>query len=435
MEQEQSQHREFVSQRLETLQAQIEDGENQIVELEGRLALENSARGIQDIQNQIETLQGKIATWQSNYAGMLDFYKGSRTNYLSVVEPAAVPTTPVSPNVKYYLLLAAAIGFSLAAGAAFLLDYLDDTIKTKEDVDRILKLPTLGSVSRIPRVREPSDHLVALQAGEGYSPVAEAYRTLRTNLQFSTLEDPSPRLLVSSAAPGEGKTTTACNLGISMAFTGKKVILVDADLRRPSVHKLFGVPNRAGLTSLLLDDSLSVEEILVDTPVMDLKLLTSGPLPPNPGDLLGSDLMGHRLDQIKELADVIIFDSPPVLAVSDASILGGICTGVILVVDAGRTRSQVVRRAKETLDQLDLKVLGIVLNNLKPRRMGQQYYYSNYYSYAADPRGRERRRRSKTSSAPKKGFLRRLPGPFSGRLSENGRSGQSHPVEEDQEKV
>jgi capsular exopolysaccharide synthesis family protein len=430
-EQEQSQYREFVNERLGTLQTQIQEAEKQIEELEGRLALENSARGIQDIQNQIATLQEKITTWQSNYASLLDFYKGSRTNYLSVVEPASVPTTPVSPNVKYYILLAAATGFALAAGAAFLLEYLDDTIKTKEDVDHVLKLPTLGNITRIPRVREPTDHLVTLQLT--HSPATEAYRVLRTNIQFSTLNIPSPQLLlVTSSSPGEGKTTTTCNLAITMAYGGKQVILVDADLRRPSVHRFLGMYNQVGLTSLLLDDTLPVEAALLETPVAGLKVMPSGPLPPNPADLLSSERMQQRVEQIKELADVIIFDSPPVLAMADASILAALCSGVILVVDAGRTRSQVVRRAKETLSQLNLNIIGAVLNKLTNRQT-HDYYYSYYYSYA-DANGERQRmphRESSAPPAPEVGLLARLTHPIRNRLPVDGRA----PLVEDREKA
>jgi capsular exopolysaccharide synthesis family protein len=431
-EQEQAQHRKFVNQRLGILQTQIEEAEKEIEELEGRLVLENSARGIQDIRTQIEGLQQKVALWQDNYAKLLDFYKGyNRTNYLSVVEPASVPTTPVSPNVKYYILLAAATGFALAAGAAFLLEYLDDTIKTKEDVDHVLKLPTLGNITRIPRVREPTDHLVTLQLV--HSPANEAYRVLRTNIQFSTLNIPSPQLLlVTSSGPGEGKTTTACNLAITMAYAGKKVILVDADLRRPSVHRFLGMYNQVGLTSLLLDDTLPIEAALLETPVADLKMMPSGPLPPNPADLLSSERMQQRVEQIKELADVIIFDSPPVLAMADASILATLCSGVILVVDAGRTRSQVVRRAKETLSQLNLNVLGAVLNKLTARHT-HNYYYSYYYSYA-DANGERQRiphRESSAPPAPEVGLLARLTHPIRNRLPVDGRA----PLVKDREKA
>lgn len=382
---EQEQHRHFVNQQLADLQAKIGKGEEEIAELEKRLELETSARGIQNIQNQIGVLQQKISTWQGNYAKLLEFYAGSRTNYLSVVEPAAVPTIPISPRGRPSILLAASIGFLLASGAALLLEHLDDTIKTREDADRVLKLPTLGNIPRIREIREPSDHLVSMHYPRSH--IAEAYRALRTNVQFSSVGNPSDQLLVTSASPLEGKTTIACNLGIIMAQAGRRVILVDTDLRRPDVHRFFGVPNQMGLTSLLLDETLPVEAALVDTPVEHLKLMPSGPLPPNPAELLGSEPMRERVNQMRELAEVIILDSPPVLAVTDATVLGTLASGVILVVDAGRTRSDVARRGKETLEQVGLKVLGVVLNRV-PVGHGYGYYY--YYS-AAEGEGRRRR--------------------------------------------
>lgn len=427
-EQEQEQHREFINGRLTTLQTQIEEAEQQINALQERLALENSARGIQDIQSQIGGLEQKIDLWQNNYASLLDFYKGSRTNYLSVVEPAIVPIHPISPDVKKLVAVAAASGFALAAGAAFLLEYLDDTIKTNEDVDRLLKLPTLGTIARISSIREPADHLVTMQIA--HSPAVEAYRILRTNIQFSSLNAPSPlMLLFTSASPGEGKTMTACNLAITVAYAGKQVILVDTDLRRPSIHRFFGVSNKLGLTNLLLDDTLSLGDALMETPVIGLKLLSSGPLPPNPADLLDSEPVQNRIEEMKELADVIIFDSPPVLAVADASILGGICNGVILVVDAGRTRTQLIHRAKEMLSQLNLKILGVVLNKLPPRN-SSGYYYSYYYSYAE---GEGQRRRLSGPSEPPEEV--RLPEPVAPAIK-NGMpaDGRSRVVEE-QEKA
>ncbi|RME46344.1 MAG: polysaccharide biosynthesis tyrosine autokinase [Chloroflexi bacterium] len=391
-DQEQEQRREFVEKQLADLEAKIEDAKGQIDDLEQRLALETSARGIQDTQNQITALQQKITTWQTNYANLLEFFKGGRINYLSVVEPAPIPRTPVSPKARLNVLLASAIGFLLAAGAAFLLEYMDDTIKSDEDVDRVLKLPTLGAITRIRGLQEPADHLVAMKHPR--SPITEAYRVLRTNIQFSSLSNPSTRLLITSAGPGEGKTTTSCNLGITMAQAGMRVILADTDLRRPSIHRFFGVPNQFGLTSLLLDETLPVDSALIETAVPGLRLLPSGPLPPNPAELLGSERMKKRLQELKELADMIIFDSPPVLAVADATILGSLCSGVVLVVDAGRTRTEVIRRGKETLEQVGLKVLGVVLNKLTTRRGGGYYYY---YYYSRDGTGGEERGRKSRS--------------------------------------
>jgi capsular exopolysaccharide synthesis family protein len=181
--------------------------------------------------------------------------------------------------------------------------------------------------------------------------------------------------MVTSAVPGEGKTTTACNLAIAMAQAGKRVILCDTDLRRPSIARVLGVSSEIGLTSLLLDRALPVEQALVDGPVAGLRLLLSGPLPPNPGELVGSDAMTERVAQLEPLADMVVFDSPATLGVADATILAAHADGILMVVAAGRTRSELVKRAKATLEQVGLPIVGVVLNLVARRRHRAFDYY------------------------------------------------------------
>ncbi len=387
---DQAQQREFVNKQLQDLQVKMEDAKKQSDELEKRLALETSARAIQDTQSQISALQQKITTWQSNYANLLGFYKGSQTNYLSIVDPAVVPGAPFTPNVRYNVMLAALVGCLLAAGAAVLLEYIDDTVKTSEDVERLVKTPTLGVIARMQKITEPTDQLEVLHHPR--SSITEAYRGLRTNVQFASIEDTAPCLLVTSATPGEGKSTTAANLAITLVQAGQRVILMDTDLRRPALHRLFGVSNSLGLTNLLLNRELTLEQALTETEIEGLWLLTSGPIPPNPAELLGSKTMQARLAQAHALADVIILDSPPVLAVADASILGRLSSGIIVVIDARRTRGKAVKQAKETLDRVNLKVVGVVLNKLRfPRHA---YYYGNYAHYSQTGEKPSRRARN-----------------------------------------
>lgn len=382
-EKEQEQHRQFVNDQLTTLQSNIQSTEQELAELQRQLALETSARSIQDTQGQIAALQQKLAGWQTTYASLLDFYNGSRTNFLSVVEPA-FPAYQVGPNTRSNVMLAVSIAAMLAVSAAFLLEYLDDTVKSRDDVDRALALPTLGTINRIGRIREPTDHLIAMNAPR--APVSEAYRVLRTNIQFSSLNSRPLRLLITSAGPNEGKTTTATNLAIIMAQAGMRVILVDTDLRRPSIHSFFNVLNHVGLTTLLIDDGAAMETALHTTRVPGLSVLTSGPLPPNPAEMLGSEQMRARVTEMQALADVIIFDSPPVLAVADATILGALSSGVVLIINSGRTRSDSLRRTKERLEQVGLKILGVVLNKLSEGRAeGYDYYY--YYSHESGGSG------------------------------------------------
>ncbi len=389
---EQAAHRDFIASQLQDLEQKIKDTKESITKLQQDLALENSARAIQDTQNQIAALQGKINLWQQTYAQLLVFLQGGSTNFLSVVEPASVPMTPVGPRVMWNAMLAAALGLGLALGAVFLLEYLDDTIKTGEDVQRALSLPTVGAISRMGETDDLAEHLVTVHHPR--SPVSEAYRVLRTNLQFSSLGNPSTSLLITSASPSEGKTTTASNLAVAMAQAGKRVILVDSDLRRPSLHKMFGVPIAPGLTNLLVDQSLDVNEVLVHTSVEGLWLLTSGPIPPNPSELLATSQMMELIERLSAQSDIVLCDSPPLLAVADASILAAEMGGTLLVVNAGRTRTELFKRAGETLEQVGSRTLGVVLNKLSGKQSGAYYYY-----YARDDDRPRRRRKNKKKEA------------------------------------
>ncbi len=196
------------------------------------------------------------------------------------------------------------------------------------------------------------------------SPAAEAYRSLRTNLEFSSLDEPLRTMVVTSPAPEAGKSTTLANLAVTMAQAGKQVILADCDLRRPSLHEVFGVSNATGLTSVILDDTTSAPP-LRDTGVAGLKLLTSGPLPPNPAELLGSRRMGDIIKTLQDQADVVLFDAPPVIAVTDAAILASQVDGVLLVLNAGATKRDHAQRAKTALDKVNARLVGTVLNNVE----------------------------------------------------------------------
>jgi protein-tyrosine kinase len=228
------------------------------------------------------------------------------------------------------------------------------------------------------------------------SPESEAYRTLRTNIQFSSVDNPIRSLLVTSSSPGEGKSTTTANLAVVLAQTGQRVIVVDTDLRRPVLHKVFGIPNNIGLTTALLaGESLSQEDYLQPTEIDTLSVLTSGPIPPNPSELLGSHRMQHLIEVLAQAADIVIFDSPPVLAVTDAVVLGRQVDGVLVVADAGNTREHALAQAVAELQKTGANVLGVALNRLDTRRGGYYYYY--YYSDEQGGQGR----RSPIRNAPR----------------------------------
>ena len=195
------------------------------------------------------------------------------------------------------------------------------------------------------------------------SPAAEAYRTLRTNLTFAALDSPIETLVVTSAAPDEDKSTVLANLAVTMAQGERRTILVDADLRRPGLHEIFGVTNDKGLTTMIVEDAALDAPPLIDVGLDNLWLVPSGPLPPNPADILGSRRMEKAITALKNRADVVLFDAPPVIAVTDAVVLGTKVDGVLLVVCAGRTRREHAERAKELLDRGHIRIVGAVLDN------------------------------------------------------------------------
>jgi succinoglycan biosynthesis transport protein ExoP len=339
-------------------------------------------------------LQAELTRLQTIYVMRLNSAEDLRLSAaryednVTLFSEAQTPTSPVKPRVLLNTILGLLSGAVLGVSTAFLLEYLDDTIKTPEEVSAVLDLPTLGNVTRIPGVKELKDGLIALK--EPRSPLVEAYRALRTNVQFSLVGNPSASILVTSAGPKEGKSTTLANLGTVMAQAGKRIILADTDLRRPTLHEFFEVPREPGLTDLLLDDEPEVTKYLRETSIPGLWLLPSGPLPPNPSELLSSPQAGRIFEDLKDRADVVLFDSPPVLAVTDATILSTKVRGVLLVLDAGTTRTDVAQQGQEALTQVGASILGVVLNRQKKGRGG----YYHYYYYSRDGQRRRRKRRS-----------------------------------------
>jgi capsular exopolysaccharide synthesis family protein len=393
------QRMQFVQGQLNDLEARIELAQTRVKELEGELQTAFSARQIQDLQSEISNLEALINNWQANYSDLLSFLQGDDSpNYLTLIEPAQLPTVPVSPNVKMNVALAAAVGFALALGAALLLEYIDDTVKLQEDLSATLGITALGTIERM-QGRDYKGKLITSHSP--YSPVSEAYRLVRTNLQFMAVDKPAKTILVSSASPGEGKSITAANLGVTMAQSGLNTLIVDADLRRPMTHKIFQVPNPTGLTDLLRSPTLEVGDYLRSTGVENLRIITSGPLPPNSAELLGSQRMAELIQHVEEIADVVIFDSPPVLAVTDAIILSQRVNGVVLVVEVGRTRRDVVRQAVSQLKQVGANMLGCVLNRASARSSG--YYYA-YYT-----RGSERGLPEQINPSERRPWWQRLP--------------------------
>ncbi len=296
-----------------------------------------------------------------------------RPGTVSVAEDARVPTSPSKPNIKLNTALAAMMGLLVVGCLVFVLEYLDDAVKPTDDTEAELGVTTLGVVRRL----KPEKRLgrPAPLANE----TSEAYLQLRTNVHFAGVGTKLKTLVVTSSSPGEGKSTTAAGLAVVMAQAGERVIIVDTDLRRSTLHEIFQVPNSFGLTGLLLSDVEDPSAALIDPGIKNLQVLPSGPLPPNPADLLMSSNMEHIMKRLSERADYVIFDSPPVLAVTDATILAGRTDGTILVAQAGATRKPALQRVIRDLEPTQARLVGLVINKVRPR--GKGYYGYGYYSY------------------------------------------------------
>ena len=313
--------------------------------------------------------------------------KAQSTPTVMQVETANKPTTPISPKPVQSALLAAAIGLFVTAGFAFLVEFLDDTLKTRDDIKDLLDTPVIGFIGELKNnPKQGEDSLGVFVAKNPRSPVAEAFRSLRTNLEYSSVDDPARIILVTSSGELEGKSTVAANLAIVEAQSGKNVIIIDADMRRPKVHVQFNKSNRRGLSDVVTG-KLRIEDVVKTyDQVENLSIITCGTIPPNPSELLGSERMSQTLKDLEERYDLVVIDTPPMI-VSDAQILSGKVDGVIFVVIPGQTRAIAALRPIEELHRIGSHVLGIVANKIPKSRDyyygGYNYYspYSNHYTY------------------------------------------------------
>lgn len=379
-----------------------------------------NANQIAEKSVQYNILKREVDTNRGLYDGLLDRLKqagvaaGLKESNIRIVDPAVPPKHPAKPRVALNLSLGLMVGLAFGIGAALLQEHFDNSLKTTEDVERIMQLPALALIPAVESLNGHKDHanLAAPRSGDPnplrahgrgvggagngngqgipahwyriddlspkYSALSEAFRSLRTSVLLSGAEQPPRSLLVSSAQPGEGKTTVSTNLAISLAQLGQRVLLIDGDLRRPSVHRAFDIRGSLGVVSYLTgqqDWHAAVEKISLP----GLEVLVAGPVPPNPAELLSSDRMQQLIDQALEEYKFVVVDSPPLLNVADSRILATLVEGVVLVVKGGQTPRELALRAQGYAANVGARVIGVVLNNVDMHRGDNSYY--QHYSY------------------------------------------------------
>ena len=374
--QERQQREVFIQEQLRKLEQGMRDTEAEIARRQDELSAMLSARQIGQTETQITALETKLSSLQTTYVGLLASTDQGSANTINVLDAPVVPPQPVNDRWYLLVLVAAVIGAAIATAGAYLLEFLDDRLVDVEQIQQVTGLTTVGTV---PDVKFEAADQVLVMLHNPHSTDAEAIRVLRTNLLFASVDHKLNSLLITSPTPGEGKSFIGSNLAVAFAQTGKRVILVDADLRKPTVHRIFGLVNNIGVTSALVSDVSDVEASLQATAVPELRVMTSGPLPPNPSELLSSHRMQDLLQQLQAHCDLVVIDSPPVLVVSDTAVLASHADGVLIAFSHDKLRRDPARNTIGALRQVQARILGVVLNRVEGSQHG--YYYAYHKSY------------------------------------------------------
>ena len=378
--------RTAVEQNLLVLGGQIRDEQTQLNQIRAEQA------NFPELENRLSELNSRLSLDQEAVRTMrsrqyqAEITVAAASTYVLVVDSASV-AFPVAPPGQTNLLLGAILGLILGIGAAFFLEYLDRTVRTSAEVEMLLSIPVLGIIPRLrkisldPEADDGSTDLPLLVALDPLDPAAEAYRTLRMNLMFMSTEDePIQTLLLSSPGPNEGKSTTSINFAVMLAQQGHRVLLIDADVRRPALHRAMDVLREPGLTNLLIEDA-NIREAVRPNVLPNLDVLPSGPFPPNPSELLNSRRMTELLREFEGIYNHIIIDSPPILAVTDSAILATHTDGMVLVLRSGATEQRAAERALDQVRRVGVRVFGAVLNEVASTTVEESHYMQYYYSY------------------------------------------------------
>jgi non-specific protein-tyrosine kinase len=368
-----------------SLQAMLDELDIQIDDTEASIEDIGTPEDSEQL-SKLALLETRLAQYRNSQTALLQSFEelslteAQSSSIVKQIDFAVPPDEPVRPRTLLNTALGGMVGGMLALGAVFLIEYLDDTVKSPEHIEAALELPVLGAIAHIPTLEDGRPHV----AVEPRSPISEAFRALRTNIQFAAVDRPIQTLLITSAIPSEGKTLIAINLSIVMAQGGKSTAILDADLRRPRVHTSLGLPRGVGLSDLFVQDVPTLDGALHATQIDDLQAIVSGELPPNPAELLGSERMGAILDLLKQQVEMVLIDSSPVTVVTDPVVLSAQADGVLLVVQPGVTEIGAAVQAVESLRRSGANLVGVVLNNIQPKRAGYYGAYQYHYDYRND---------------------------------------------------
>ena len=369
-----------------TTQSQVKliSDEAQLAALEGALARARTELArVPDVEKELVQLQRETQIAEKNYLALLDTLQSltlaqvTEVAGASILDRAAVSSAPVTPNKRLNLIMAVLLGLIGGVALALLIDHLDNTLKDPEELERAFGLAVLGV---IPRARTAETSVVDASDPEASS--AEPYRSLRSNLRFAATDGSLGCVLVTSPGPGEGKTTTAINLAITCAEMGEGVVLVDTDLRRPTIATKLSLPNETGLTNCVVGEQ-PLEAMLQTAKQGGVQVLTSGPTPPNALQIIESEAMRAMIAELRKRAGLVVLDSPPVALLADAQALASLADGVVLVIELGKTRRPVLTRALDSLSRTGTRCLGVVINKAVAGKggYGYYYYYGHYYHY------------------------------------------------------
>ena len=352
-------------------------------EAQKKEALDLNQRAIQ-----YQILKREADTNKELYNGLLQRLKETgvsaslTASNIQVLDRAEVPKTPFKPRKTMNIMLSIIVGLLGGIGLAFFTEYLDNTIKTPEDIEKRVYLPPLGLVPQYTNAdnNEALQKVEYITHSDGRSPISEAYRSIRTFLLLSTGGKPPRVMTVTSPARDEGKTTTAINTAISLTKSDVKVLVIDADMRKPRLHHIFDLDNTVGLSAFLSGNVEFGDGLIKESDIQNLDIITSGPIPPNPAELLSSYRFSELINSLYPLYNFIIIDTPPVMGISDPLIVSSQTDGVIMVVKSGKTPKEAAQEARRMLEGVNAKILGVVLNSVSQSNMRYSYYY-NYYRY------------------------------------------------------